>query len=262
MLFALLVMVMLSSGCVNPEEGVIRDTVDLDHLISDGGRVSIENENGNIQVGTTTGDRVLVEAEKASSAGEAQFDLVDVVFEDDGTDLLLKVVFEPEARGISVNLDVQVPDTARVVLVSSDNGNIDLVGTRGNTTLTTLNGWVTVDGVQGFVEASSSNGRVEVLDTTGVGNVTTSNGDLRLDVRALAGNVTLSAFNGAVSLFVSPAVDADVVITTNNGNIDFHDTVLDTTLVEAKRVEGTVGDGGTDLMVTTTNGDVYFYELL
>lgn len=256
-----LLLALLTSGCVGPNAGSETETIDLDHAISAGGRVSVVTENGNIRVLTTTGDRVLVEAEKVTSAGRDQFDLVDVVFVGDGMDLMVQVEFDPEASDISVNLEVRVPEDALVVMASTDNGDIDLVETRGNATLTTSNGWVTVTGVEGFVEISSSNGRVEVMDTVGIGDVTTSNGDLRLDVRALAGDVEVRASNGAISLSVSPDVDADVVITTTNGNIDYHDTVLDATLVEPKRVEGTVGEGGTSMTVTTTNGDVYFYEL-
>jgi DUF4097 and DUF4098 domain-containing protein YvlB len=259
---SVIALVLLTSGCHGPDPGVVRDTVNVDHAIVAGGQVSILNENGDIQVRTTSGDRVLVEAEKASSAGEGQFDLVDVVFTEDGDDLLVQVVFEPTARDISVDLDVRVPEDVEVVQVSTANGNIDVTGTRGDADLTTANGWVTVVGIEGFVTISSGNGRVEVIDTTGVGNVTTSNGDLRLDIRAIAGDVELRATNGGISVSVSPAIDADVVITTTNGNIDYHDTVLDVTLEEPRRVEGTVGDGGAGLTLAATNGDVYFYELM
>ena len=253
---------MLSSGCVDPGAGVERETVDLDHAISLGGQVSVVSENGRIQVRTTNEDRVLVHAVKESWGGESMFDLVDIVFTGDLNDLWVSVEFDPGAQDISVDLTVRVPASAEVVLVSTDNGDIDITGTRGNATLTTLNGWVFADGVRGFLEISTRNGRVEVTDTTGLGNVTAMNGDLRMDVQALKGDVEFRAYNGAISVDVSPDIDADVVITTTNGRIQFHDTVLDASLVLSNRVEGKVGSGGTDLTVTTVNGEIYFYHLL
>jgi hypothetical protein len=259
---AVVVVVMLSSGCVDPERMIERDAVDLDHAVAAGGRVSVTSENGDIQVRSYAGNLVEVHAVKESWGGVRQFDLVEVVFAGNEHDLRVEVVFEPEAHDVSVDLTVRVPRTAEVVSVSTVNGNIDVIDTRGNVTINTLNGWVTADGVEGFAEISTLNGRVEVIDTAGIGNVSASNGGMRMDVRAIAGDVELRSLNGAISVSVSRAVDADVVITVTNGLIQFHDTILDATLVEAKRVEGTVGAGGPELTLTVTNGEVYFYELL
>jgi hypothetical protein len=252
---------MLASGCVDPEDVVDRETVDLDHLVSEGAVVSVSSPNGDVRVGSSRGDRVEVHAVKESWGGERQFDLVDIVFVGNESVLSVEVVIDPRAMNVAVALTVTVPDIATLASVSAENGAIDVTGTRGDATLTTLNGWVTAEGIDGFVTISTLNGRVEVLRTTGVGNVSASNGGLRLDVQAIAGNVTLGSINGAVSVSVSPDIDADVVITNTNGLIQFHDTVLHATLEESHRVEGTVGAGGPTMTVSAVNGDVYFYEL-
>ena len=61
--------------------------------------------------------------------------------------------------------------------------------------------------------------------------------------------------NGSIRLNVSPDINANLNIRTANGRITTN-LPVDTTRATRRRVEGTLGDGGSTLRLKTVNGSV------
>ena len=242
------------AGCLVYDDDPFMEIVDEEYAVDEGTVVDVVCASGDVDITAWTGENVTLHAEV--------LDQVDVVGTLDAGLLLIETVFGEDAHDVSVQITVQVPVHTFVGNVTTQNGMIQLTGTRGNSTLTSSNGWITVDDVDGFIEATSVNGRIEIHRTTGIRNITATNADINIEVHDLPGNTTITTSNSAIVVNIRRDVDATVRMTTQNGLIDFHEELLTTTLVQTSRVEGVMGEGGDTLTISTVNGDIYFYMLL
>lgn len=200
--------------------------------------VRVMGENGDVDV--ETGDRtdVAVDA-RVTAPSEDRLDDVTVTTSEVEGALAVDVDVEGDTSGVSVDLDVEVPDGTAMAVVQTENGDVD------------------VSGVAGVEAARSSNGDVTVREAGPVESVSTENGDVGADVPApLAGDVLLRTENGDVDAALSPAIDAVVNAQTQNGDVEVEDLDLQNGSEGDTHVTGTLGDGTHDVTIGATNGDV------
>jgi hypothetical protein len=137
-----------------------------------------------------------------------------------------------------INFDVQVPRGVRL-------------------TALTTNGSVHCLNLDSVVEATTTNGNVEV-STSEWASARTTNGGVRVSIGSAkwSGELDLTTTNGSVDVALPPSAEFTVDASTTNGQIhsDFPVTVQGT--IGPKSLSGTVGGGGRQLKVVTTNGGI------
>ena len=138
----------------------------------------------------------------------------------------------------SINFEVQVPRGVRL-------------------NARTTNGHVQGHGLASVVEASTTNGNVDV-STSEWASASTTNGGIHVSIGNAKWNGELkeSTTNGSVDVTLPAASEFTLDAATTNGGIhtDFPVTVQGS--FNSKRLSGTIGAGGRDLRVSTTNGGI------
>jgi hypothetical protein len=121
----------------------------------------------------------------------------------------------------------------------------------------TVNGSVEGDSLNGDVEGRTVNGSVR-LSTTGTASGNTVNGSLNLtmgrtDWRDAA---KFSTVNGSITLRLPAFLSANLHATTLNGDIESDFPIAVTGTVTRRQIDGTIGNGGQPLTLSTVNGSV------
>lgn len=121
----------------------------------------------------------------------------------------------------------------------------------------TTNGNVTGHGLASVVEAATTNGNVDV-STSEWASATTTNGGIHVSIgnAKWSGELKERTTNGSVEVTLPSSAEFTLDAATTNGGVhtDFPITVQGS--FNSKRLSGTVGAGGRDLRVSTTNGGI------
>jgi hypothetical protein len=160
-----------------------------------------------------------------------------------------------ERRHYEVRYDftIRVPKNTRLELCTINDGDIAVSGTRGNFSVHTINGRITMDDVAGSGEATTINGRVTATFAAAPREASlfkTINGDVVLEMPGrLDANLRMKTFNGGLftDFEVEPLPTQVKVSMRQNGKYVYRTTGF--TSVRA-------GDGGPELTLETLNGDV------
>ena len=208
-----------------------------------GGSFALENVNGSVQVEGWSRDEVEVSAVKTGRSDSR--DLAQVKIEVDSSHPGQVAVHTryPQGEGAEVAVEYHVHVPYRVLL-----GGIE-----------TVNGSVTVRGVEGGGELRSVNGNVEVFDSSGRFSEKTTNGNLRLELRQLmaGGPMNLETVNGSVVLGLPEGARADLKVLAMNG--DFYSELPVTSAAStpaARAFHAKLGTGGGEISVRTINGGI------
>ena len=141
-------------------------------------------------------------------------------------------------RRAKLNFEVQVPRGVRLNAL-------------------TTNGRVHCLNLDSVVQAATTNGDVEV-STSEWASAKTTNGGVRVSMgnAKWSGELELLSTNGSVDVRLPASAEFQVHAATTNGNIssDFPITVQGS--LGPKSLSGTVGGGGRELKVATTNGGI------
>jgi hypothetical protein len=209
-----------------------------------------------VSVARTDGDSVLVRADKRAH-GETELSELRVRTEVAGGTLRVGTD-EPTVVGIgggSVALEIEVPGTLAVERVRTDDGDIALRDTSGDTVVETGDGDVTVEGVDGAVTARSDDGDVSVERVGAVREVSSGDGSVTAAVSAVDGSASIRSGDGDVVVRLAEDLDAAVELTTGDGEVTVAGLDgIDTST--GSRVVATLGDGSGDLGVHSDDGDV------
>lgn len=121
----------------------------------------------------------------------------------------------------------------------------------------TTNGNIHARGLNSVVEADTTNGSVEVSTSEWAsGRSTNGHVDVTMGKADWKGELELATTNGGITVSLPASAEFKVRAATTNGNIhtDFPITVQGT--FGTKNVSGTVGAGGRELKLATTNGGI------
>jgi len=222
-----------------------------------GQMLEVINTNGGIEGSSATGDEARVENTGRGGDDDGQL-FIEVVEYSDGVTICAvyardKAPGRCHRGGVSsesfssfgwhrhrakINFGVQVPRGVRLHA-------------------TTTNGSVSCHDLNSVVEASTTNGNVEV-STSEWTSATTTNGGIRVSMGNAKwnGELKVETTNGSVDVTLPASAEFKVNAATTNGKIqtDFPITVQGT--FSSKDLSGTVGAGGRELKVVTTNGTI------
>ena len=229
-------------------------TLQNTYPIADGAQVEIENVNGAIVVESWDRDEVRVQVTKKVRAGSAAaaaeaMERLKVKVEhgperlrvatgrhdfDDGFWAWLR----GQAANAHVSYHVTVPRGVRLVAE-------------------TVNGAITIDGVEGDVVAETTNGGIDVREARGKLAASTTNGSIDVAMRSVptGADLDFSTTNGRVTVALPEDVRADLSLRTTNGGIRV-DLPVEVSHQSRRRLDGTLNGGGGKVRVQTTNGSV------
>jgi len=222
-----------------------------------GQTLEVVNTNGEIDAGRASGDAARVEGVRGGS--------------DDDHELFIEVVEYPDGVTVcAVYAKDKAPGRCHRGGVSSESGNgnwwhsrrakinFNVQVPRGvRLNALTTNGKVHCLNLDSVVQAATTNGDVEV-STSEWASAKTTNGGVRVSMgnAKWSGELELLTTNGSVDVTLPPSAEFQVHASTTNGGIrtDFPVTVQGR--FGPKSLSGTVGGGGRELKVATTNGGI------
>ncbi len=212
--------------------------------------VRLENVNGAISIEGWDRDEIAIEAVKtARHAADLSGATIDASYDENR--VVIKTKIQSKRRGFlgigkkastaSVAYQLKVPASAHLERVRS------------------VNGPVTIQGVQGPVITESVNGGIEVTGLTQSARLHTVNGQITASYAASpqSGKIRAESVNGKIQLALPQLSDARVTAKTVNGAIhnDFGLAVKKRFPI-GQSLNGTLGEGTVDVHLKTTNGRI------
>jgi DUF4097 and DUF4098 domain-containing protein YvlB len=210
--------------------------------LSSGGQLVLQNVNGSVRVEGWDRNEVEVRAVKTSENNPRDLSLVKIQVDSHPGEVDVHTLY-PDGEDAEVAVEYVVHVPFRVLLHS----------------IGTVNGSVSVHGVQGAGELKSVNGNVEVLDSSGRFSAHTTNGNLHLELGSLADGapMNLETVNGSVTLGLPSNASADLNVRNMNGDVSSDVPVTSTAaLPGARAFHGRLGHGGNPISVRTVNGGI------
>lgn len=241
--------VALSAGC-NLQIGTgieAKETWTRTYTVKPGATLSVQESNGTIQVGVAEGDKIEVVATKVSKASTeeaAKEDLKQYSIAENATPDLVQI--DSSTRAL------------QMILHNSRRVDYDIKVPKGlNVTLKTANGQINVKDVAGQLTIEATNGDIEAEGLTGAANVTAVNGRVQLGFAKIhEGGVRCKTTNGQIIVTVPASAKATLAARVLNGAIQTENLQLKTTEDSHRLLEATMGGGGPEIKLETTNGEV------
>ena len=225
-----------------------------------GGRLSLENMNGSVEVVVGSGDSVEISGTKYASTPEALRALEIETAEGEGV-LHIRTIRPSSFRGgMGAKYTLRVPRQVELDRIVTTNGRITVDGTQGAAHLRSTNGSVTVSRVKGPIEVETTNSSVEVADSDGPANIRTTNGHIRaIEVR---GSLSAATTNSSIEASLRDAEQGrPVTVATTNGHIELALPGYRANPVTASTTNSSVtlrlpSNTGARLFASTTNSSV------
>lgn len=234
----------------SPAPGQTR-TFDWSGELAPGQVLEVKGVNGSVNARPASGSGAAVRAEIEGHGDDASEVRIEVVEHADGVTLCAVYPDEdnecaPGGEGSLSTEDSDVEVRFRVLVPQG----VEFTGR-------TVNGAVDVRDLDGDVVARTVNGAISV-STAGAATARTVNGTIEAEMGALSGGgpYRFETVNGGITLTLPEGAGADVEARTLNGSIatDFPLTVQGR--FGPRSLRGTIGGGGPELRVETTNGSI------
>ena len=250
-----LMLSVLASGSARAQE---KDSTafTFNEKLAAGSWIRVQNMNGNVDVVASTGTNVEVIAEKRWDRGNPR-DVRFEVLRDEGN-VTICALWDNDRQDSSCTAT-----SYRANNNSGKNNDVEVYFTiklpKGiKVSANTVNGDVDVDGAGTQTHASSVNGEVRVTTLAGPVSASSVNGSVDVDMATIVGTEAMDfkSINGNVVLRVPDAFDAELTMSTVNGNVrsDFPLTLEGR--IDPRRIRGVIGSGGRKLRVSTVNGNL------
>lgn len=233
----------------SPLAADVTEELSYTYGLNDGGRVSVDNINGNVTVIGGAGNTVEIVALKKARSQE-YLDAIQVII-DHSDDAIRIDTQHPSKGGLSswfsrgesgsVSYTIRVPAGAKLESIESVNGSLD------------------ISGVSGVVQASTVNGSINAQDLTSDARIETVNGRVEATFTILEGaqKAKFETVNGRLLVSLPPDADVRISAETVNGSIDGGDFGLKTNKGFVGRdLDGQIGSGSARLNLSTVNGSI------
>jgi hypothetical protein len=204
------------------------------------GTFTLTNVNGSVRVEGWERDAVEIEAVKIARGSPT--DLYRVHIEVQASEQAVHVVTRyPQGEGVEVLVEYQVRVPFHAVL-----GQVS-----------TVNGEVTVRGMESRGEVRTINGHLKLLDSSGRFDLRTTNGNVHVELArgVRAGSLNIETVNGAVFLALPPGSGAELDLSTTNGEL-LSDLPVTLQGSGSRDFRGRIGHGGGTIRVRTMNGSI------
>jgi DUF4097 and DUF4098 domain-containing protein YvlB len=240
-----------STYAVSESGEEMREEFHQTYPLSQSGRVSLENINGDLQI--KVWDRAAVQ--------------VDAIKKAYRKDRLAEATIEVNATEENIRIKTEYPDEPQNF--RNGQGRYDNPATVDYTltvprkatleSVELINGSIDIDGVEGSVKASSINGRLNARGLLGEARLSTINGPLNATFNQLDESkaISLGSVNGNVTLVIPSNANASVRAGTVHGGIssDFALHIKHGEYV-GHSMDGQIGTGGPKIKLGNVNGGI------
>lgn len=217
--------------------------------LNDATNVTIENLRGEVKILGNDGNQVAVKGELDDKAEE-------FIFEQDGSQILIKVVMPRNMRHNNWNyegskLTISLPSSVKVnfsgvssdVSLSNIKENVDIQTVSGNIAAKDLSNSVNLSSVSGNIKSENVNGKVHL--STVSGDIQDKNSSGRLSIKAVSGDITthsnaLEVNAGAVSgeIYLKLAKAETLDVSSVSGDLEGSVNLVDGGLIKMSSVSG------------------------
>ncbi len=213
------------------------------------GRLEIANVNGRIEVEPSSGNAVEVTAIKKAKgaspeAAKAELQRIEIAEDVSSSRIHIETRIDGMSKGFftgpgkQVEYHVKVPATAEVKV-------------------TTVNGGIDIEGLNGRIDAETTNGGVRAREIGGPIAASTTNGGVDVDLTHVAdGGVKLECTNGGIRVHMPADSKASISARIANGGIRTNGLDIDKSETGHRRLEGRLNGGGPRVELAGTNGGI------
>ena len=215
--------------------------------LSPGGRIELDNVNGDVHITGWDRDEVKVDAVKYAHSKEQLSD-VEIQVDASSSSVSIRTKYHSHNHwfgtgnhdSASVAYTLTVPHNAWLDEIKLVNGPLDIHGVAGEVHASCVNGKLFAEGLQGRVQLSTVNGRTEA----------------RFD-RLSDSPIELSSVNGSIELVLPSDARARLEASTVSGGIDndfgFHSN---SHRWVGHNLDGELGSGGPHIKLSNVNGRI------
>jgi hypothetical protein len=229
-----------------PGFAAISQQLDKTYSLQPGGSFELQNVNGPVEVQGWDRDVVEVRAMKTAKHHESDLDRVTIEISAKADSVSVATHY-PQDEGVEVAVEylVRVPR----------NAHIEHVGT--------INGTVSVAGVDSIDDLHTVNGNIEVYDGGGSVHAHTTNGNIHLELAHFAGASGASAetTNGSLLLALPADAEADIETRCLNGKFQSEMPLAMESTLKPREMHGKLGKGGAPIKLRTINGGIRIVTL-
>jgi len=206
-----------------------------------GGRFALANVNGSVQVEGWGRDEVEVRALKTTEGDDSDLERVRIEVDTAHNGVAVNTRYPTDSE-VPVFVDYQIRVPYHIFL--SD--------------IATVNGSISVRGVEGTGDLHSVNGNVEVTDSAGRFGAHTTNGNIVFGLTRLADGrpMALETVNGSVILGLPADARGDIRARSMNGAFTSDLPALVHSAYGGRGFRGTLGTGGGAISLRTVNGAI------
>ena len=252
------VLLVAGSGVQAQEKRTIfmEDSFHWQAKLSPGQTLEIVGRNGEIEANGTSDDSTQVNATKRGRGDSEQEAFIEVVEYSDGVTIC--AVYAREAKpgrchrgGVdSDSMNFWHNSRAKIAFSAKVPRGVNLKAE-------TTNGDVRARDLNSVVEAHTTNGSVDI-STSEWASAHTTNGhiDVGIGKAGWNGELSLATTNGGIVVSLPASAEFKVHAATTNGSIRTDFPVMVQGTFGTKNISGTVGSGGRELHLATTNGGI------
>ena len=227
----------------------VTETMEYDFELNEGGRISLSNVNGDVQIDGTDGNQVHIVAVKQAGTQE-YLDEIEIVI-DDSADSLRIETRHPKSKSRWMNWGSDTSGSVSYTLTVPEGVQLDSIDT--------VNGGIRISAVSGPVNAESVNGKLKLEGLKSDAKLDIVNGGITasFDVFGAGQRFSADAVNGSVTLKLPANASAEVHAETLNGGIDADDFGLEPDKGFVGRdLNGKIGAGEGRVHIDTVNGAI------
>lgn len=253
-----LLLIFISIGTVHA--ATLEETFKKSFEFQPGGRVEVENINGNITIESWDKNEVHIEAEKRVRAGDRKdaeriMEALSIDIDRKDNEIIITTRHPRKGHGgfwdwvFGENVSTEV--TYRIH-----------VPERCDLEATSTNGGVYVSNVEGTIRLRTTNGKIDAQGLKGLVSARTTNGSVNVELKEVtsAEEMEFLTTNGSVTLYIPNNIDCDVRAKTTNGSIKTDFPLEVRGKYGSKSVQGKINNGGPLIFIETTNGSIKLLE--
>ncbi len=205
------------------------------------GVFELRNVNGSVRIEAWDREEVRIQANKIARSEFGALERVQIRAEaQPGRVLVLTRYPENESSDVQVDFRIRVPARVRLERVETVNGDVTVRGVEGEGELRTVNGDVTLLAARGRFSARSTNGNVH----------------LEFHQLAREGGMVAETVNGTLTLVLPPHAGLELQVSSHNGEFISELPVLIRASSETGEFHGVIGTPGPRIRLRTVNGGI------
>jgi hypothetical protein len=225
-----------------------------------GGRLSVENFNGSIEISGWDQNTVDISGTKYARTPELR-DSLKIEVDHTADAVYVRTVRPSDRRGnMGAKYIIKVPRRTQLDRITSSNGGIRTLDIEGSARLKTSNGGVRAENVKGNLDAQTSNGGIDVQGLEGSVSVRTTNG--RVHAEDVRGSIEAATSNGGIHVrLAKPESGSPIKLQTSNGGIELTLETVNQNEIRASTSNGGItlhlpGNLAADLIANTSNSSI------